>query len=174
MERCLCGIFIVTCVEAAPVRSPGLGSRCASPGRMLQSPGLCLLGSCGCPHSSVPTVAGGLGANCAWWPQAVQHHLPRGGLGKCSVSQPLPTLFPKDVFRLGEQLSVGVCRAAAGKAAGEQEPGACPLLGSPVGWPLGSPGAGGEGTQAPWPRQCLWELSPISGAVSSAPFMCDG
>lgn len=34
---------------------------------------------------------------------------------------------------------MGVCRAAAGKAAGQQKPGGCPLLGSPVGWPLGSP-----------------------------------
>lgn len=59
-----------------------------------------------CPHGGVPTV-GGLGANCAWWPQAVQHTLPRGGLGKCSLSQPVPTLFPKDVFKLGEQLRCG-------------------------------------------------------------------
>lgn len=35
-----------------------------------------------CPHSSVPTVVGGFGANCAWWPQAVQHPLPRRRLRK--------------------------------------------------------------------------------------------
>lgn len=113
MERCLCGIFIVTCVEAAPVMSPGLGSRCASPGRMFQSPWLCLLGRCGCPHGSVPTVLGGLGANCAWWPQAVQHPLPHGGLGKCSLSQLVPTLFPKDVFKLGEQLRCGAVQSCS-------------------------------------------------------------
>lgn len=31
MERCLCGIFIVTCVGAALVTSPGSGSPCDSP-----------------------------------------------------------------------------------------------------------------------------------------------
>lgn len=70
MERCLCGIFIVTCVEAAPVMSPGLGSCCASPGRMLQSS---LLGRCGCPHGGVLTVIGDSGLTAL------------GGLRLCSI-----------------------------------------------------------------------------------------
>lgn len=50
-----------------------------------------------CHRGGVPIVAGGLGANCAWWPRAVQHPLPQGGTGKALPLPSLsPTLFPKD------------------------------------------------------------------------------
>lgn len=154
MERCLCGIFIVTCVEAAPVMSPGLGSCCASPGRMLQSS---LLGRCGCPHGGVLTVVGGLGANCAWWPQAVQHPLPRGGLGTCSLSQPVPTVFPKHVFKLGEQLR---CGGMMVKLQGNRSLGAAPCWGHLWGglWGLHGQEAKARG-----------RLGPISVSGSSLP-----
>lgn len=46
MERCLCRIFIVTCVGAALVTSPGSVLPCDSPCKDAVIPQVCLLG----PH----------------------------------------------------------------------------------------------------------------------------
>lgn len=78
------------------------------------------------------------------------------GLGLCSIlgdreSPPFPilspTVFPKDV-PLAE-VTYGVAFEV-------------------------SKGQEVEALRWPQPHQCLWELAPVSGAVSAAPFMCDG
>lgn len=182
MERCLCGIFIVTCVGAVPVTSPGLGSRRAGPGRMLWSPptgAFSWRGGVRVPAAVSPSWLGDS------WLIALGGLGPRGILcllgGPC-LCQPVPNLVPKGCPQAGgwaaEMGGGGVCRAPVGEVGGsflgEQKPRGCPLVGSPVGWPLRSPRAGGDGAREPWSHQCLLELFPVSGAVSSAPFMCDG
>lgn len=138
MERCLCGIFIVTCVGAVPVTSPGLGSRRAGPGRMLWSPappGLCLPGRCACPCCRVPIMAGGLGANCAWWPRAARHPLPFRGTGK---ALPLPACPQPCSQRMSPSRGVGgwggVCAEPQlvkleAPSSGSRSPGAAPWWG---------------------------------------------
>lgn len=112
MERCLCGIFIVTCVGAAPVTSLGLGLHRASPRRMPWSPGLCLPGRCVCPRGVVTAAA-----SPSWLGDSGLIAL--GGLRLCSIlclvgdweSPPSPSLspilFPKDVLKPGGWLKRG-------------------------------------------------------------------
>lgn len=109
MERGLRGIFIGTCVGAAPVTSLGSASPRASPPPpwVLSAPGLCLQGdvpSMNRPHST--SGPWGIGAGCAQLPQvvrgAVQHPLPRGTPWVPRFASLSPTsLFPKGVPKAG-------------------------------------------------------------------------
>lgn len=113
MERGLCGIFIGTCVGAAPVTSPGSASPRASPpvdavSPRALSPGLCPQGDVPSTNRPYSTLLGpwGIGAGCAQLPQvvhgALQHPLPRGARWVPRFASLSPTsLFPKGVPKPG-------------------------------------------------------------------------
>ena len=77
------------------VSGPGLGSRRASPGWLLRSPGLCLRVPAAVSPQRCPRR--GWAASPAWW-----------GTGEPSLSQPAPDLVPQEGPQAGERLSRGV------------------------------------------------------------------
>lgn len=154
MERGLCGIFIGTCVGAAPVTSPGSASPRASP-------------PCGCcqPQGSVPRAVSP--GRCPQHEQTLQHVVgavgnrgwlcsaaPGGAWGRAAPSapghslgpsfrQPVPDLaVPKGCPQTWWQLLLQ-CAEPQPWVPSKLSPSSLGTgrawLGSPMGWPLGSP-----------------------------------